>query len=158
MNNDGVPADPQAGMVLGLDDVLLLQDTVDGAMLGEHTGRYQRYNLIVPDEYAAATIHVYLWDVPAGNAAGEESQTFAVANLGVQPSPALGNAEWIITGELVATQQQVRSGDLDADGLLDAWELTHFGATNAVHGAAEADPDGDGWSNLKEYLLGTAPP
>jgi len=144
-------------MILGPDDLLLLEDTVDGSMLGVHAGRYQRYNLVVPDEYAGAAIHVYLWDAAAGSAVGEEGQTFAVRNLGVQQCPALGNAEWTISTELVATQQTVRSGDLDTDGMLDAWELAHFGAVDAVDGAPDADPDRDGWSNLKEYLLGTAP-
>ena len=45
--------------------------------------------------------------------------------------------------------------DTDADGIPDWWETLHFGgATNAV---ANADPDGDGFTNLQEYKLGTDP-
>ena len=43
--------------------------------------------------------------------------------------------------------------DTDADGLPDAWETAYFGsATAAVH---NLDSDGDGLSNLEEYLAGT---
>jgi len=44
--------------------------------------------------------------------------------------------------------------DADGDGLPDAWELQYFGglAQNAA-----GDPDGDGVSNLQEYLLGRNP-
>jgi len=45
--------------------------------------------------------------------------------------------------------------DTDADGLPDVWEQTHFG--NPTHAVASADADGDGQSNLHEYLAGTEP-
>jgi hypothetical protein len=44
--------------------------------------------------------------------------------------------------------------DSDADGLADAWELSLFGSTNTLAGA---DPDGDGASNLSEFIAGTSP-
>jgi hypothetical protein len=45
--------------------------------------------------------------------------------------------------------------DTDADGIPDWWETLHFGGpTNAV---ANADSDGDGFTNLDEYRLGTDP-
>jgi hypothetical protein len=46
------------------------------------------------------------------------------------------------------------SGDYDNDGLLDAWERQYFGNLSQL---ANGDPDGDGLSNLQEYLLGTSP-
>lgn len=39
--------------------------------------------------------------------------------------------------------------DADGDGLSDRWELEHFGGNSATAGA---DPDGDGASNLLEFL------
>ena len=42
----------------------------------------------------------------------------------------------------------------DTNGLTTAWELKYFGATNIN---ANADPDGDGQSNLQEFLTGTDP-
>jgi hypothetical protein len=44
--------------------------------------------------------------------------------------------------------------DTDLDGLDDAWELANFG--NLSQGAS-GDPDGDGFTNLQEYQMGTNP-
>jgi len=44
--------------------------------------------------------------------------------------------------------------DTDDDGMLDAWEIEHFGNL-ARNGSS--DEDGDGLSNLNEYLAGTDP-
>ena len=38
-----------------------------------------------------------------------------------------------------------------------AWQMTHFGATNAPNAEANADPDGDGARNQLEYFTGTDP-
>ncbi|MBA4388218.1 MAG: hypothetical protein C0404_09570, partial [Verrucomicrobia bacterium] len=45
--------------------------------------------------------------------------------------------------------------DLDMDGMPDAWETSNFGSTSATNGAPQADADGDGMSNLQEYIAGT---
>lgn len=44
--------------------------------------------------------------------------------------------------------------DADGNGLPDSWEVIHFGMTNSD---TSADADGDGTSNLLEYLAGTDP-
>lgn len=46
-------------------------------------------------------------------------------------------------------------GDDDADGLLDSWEVAHFGGTGVATG--QGDSDGDFLSNRGESLLGTKP-
>jgi hypothetical protein len=45
-------------------------------------------------------------------------------------------------------------GDADGNGLPDAWELKYFGHLGVD---PNADPDGDGISNLVEYLTGRNP-
>lgn len=44
--------------------------------------------------------------------------------------------------------------DVDGNGLPDAWEIEHFGATGVE---PWADADGDGATNRMEYLAGTNP-
>ncbi len=44
--------------------------------------------------------------------------------------------------------------DSDADGLDDVWEMAHF--RTLAYGPAD-DPDKDGYSNAREYLMGTSP-
>ena len=45
--------------------------------------------------------------------------------------------------------------DLDDDEVADGWEKLHFGDTELYD--AKGDPDGDGYTNLKEYEEGTDP-
>jgi len=45
--------------------------------------------------------------------------------------------------------------DSDSDGLPDSWELQYFGS--ATGASASGNADGDGLTNLQEYLLGTNP-
>ncbi len=44
--------------------------------------------------------------------------------------------------------------DTDGDGIPDSWKLYYFGTTNVD---ADDDADGDGLTNLEEYLAGTNP-
>lgn len=46
------------------------------------------------------------------------------------------------------------TADDDGDGMLDVWEIQYFGALSAP---PNGDPDGDGVSNLNEFLEGTIP-
>jgi hypothetical protein len=45
--------------------------------------------------------------------------------------------------------------DFDNDGLPDCWEIQYYG--NILTYGADSDPDGDGKTNMQEYLAGTNP-
>lgn len=66
------------------------------------------------------------------------------------------NCGWISLSNAVAYVQTdtITPGALAPDGLPIAWLLTNFGTTNVN---ANFDSDGDGMSNLQEYLAGTNP-
>ncbi len=51
------------------------------------------------------------------------------------------------------------AADLDSNdnGLPDAWETLHFGSLQLPGGSPDADPDGDGLSNLEEWKAGSDP-
>jgi len=67
------------------------------------------------------------------------------------------NCGWLSLSNAVAYVQtdSIQAGaDSNSDGIPDAWELQNFG-TIAID--VNGDPDGDGLSNLQEYLAGTDP-
>ena len=68
------------------------------------------------------------------------------------------NVGWISLSNSFAVLQtdSISPGPLDGNGsgLPVAWEMEYFGTTNIN---PNADPDGDGMSNLQEYLAGTNP-
>jgi hypothetical protein len=47
------------------------------------------------------------------------------------------------------------NGDADGDGMLDSWEIHHFGSTNAL--PDDFSGDEDMFSNLQEFIAGTDP-
>jgi hypothetical protein len=66
------------------------------------------------------------------------------------------NCGWISLSNALAYVQSdsIQQGALAVNGLPIAWLLVNFGTTNV---SANADPDGDGLSNMQEYLDGTDP-
>ena len=56
--------------------------------------------------------------------------------------------------ELLVSKTDPFNADSDGSGLADWWQIVHFGHTGVD---PYGDADGDGWSNLQEYLNGTNP-
>jgi hypothetical protein len=66
-----------------------------------------------------------------------------------------GNIGWINLGTSRLKTDLVQRPDADGDGIGDAWELAYTGTLTTL--APNADSDGDGRSNLQEYLADTNP-
>jgi hypothetical protein len=58
--------------------------------------------------------------------------------------------------EIIMDRFEFIPNDTDHDGMPDAWELAHGLNPNDLTDAAK-DDDGDGFSNLQEFLAGTDP-
>ena len=60
-------------------------------------------------------------------------------------------------GQVMLVRTSLAIVDADGDGLADNWEMAFFHSTNAPNGGAAQDFDGDGITNLQEYINGTDP-
>lgn len=98
-----------------------------------------------------------------GTMAGGNSAT---ASLVLRPAASSGNANYPLTASLVLDQQDSAPannsagvsvlvlGDSDGDGIPDQFETAH-GLNPTDPAAAARDADGDGQSNLAQFLAGT---
>ena len=66
-----------------------------------------------------------------------------------------GNLGWINLGTGILTTPTMQLVDEDRDGMSDSWEWIHFGRLSFAR--VNTDRDGDGESDLDEYLAGTDP-
>jgi hypothetical protein len=107
----------------------------------------------------AGNLRGYAWSANVGwvtfESIGDPSVDLATGNLSGYIYSA--NCGWISLSNAFAHVQtdSISSGlDMDGDGMPDAWEQLNFGGLSA---SAGGDPDGDGASNLQEFLAGTNP-
>ncbi|MBN1669827.1 MAG: lamin tail domain-containing protein [Kiritimatiellae bacterium] len=68
----------------------------------------------------------------------------------------LSSSDLFFDAELAVVTATV-SDDQDEDGMPDSWEQAHFGGTSESNGGTEQDFDGDGVSNIDEFIAGTDP-
>ena len=122
------------------------------------TGPDQRiFNVYFGDDLILSNFDIY---AAAGGANTAWSQTFTNvsvpdAQLAIQFTPLTGNSQ--ISGIQV---QKVGDVFSDTDGIPDWWRLAYFNhavGEDADNSHASDDPDGDGLTNLQEYLAGTNP-
>jgi hypothetical protein len=82
---------------------------------------------------------------------GSSLQRQIAANFADDP------VNWFVAGPTAGRLNTTNAFDADSDGLADAWELQYFGSINNPQATPNADPDGDGFTNLQEYYSGTSP-
>ncbi len=61
------------------------------------------------------------------------------------------------TATLNITVAAASNPDANGNGILDTWEIAKFGNADPGSNPPDADPDGDGLTNLMEYALDTEP-
>ncbi|MBN1916691.1 MAG: hypothetical protein JW889_02175 [Verrucomicrobia bacterium] len=90
-------------------------------------------------------------DYVTGGFASDPDEIYARAGERVCPKCA-----WIVKASVKRCPNcgHMPETDLDKDGLPDDWEMRHF---STLDYGANDDPDGDGFSNIKEYLGGSDP-
>lgn len=116
--------------------------------------------IIIPGESASFGVVVadtrglsYQWYFNSTAISGATADSLLITNVST-------NNEGLYSVTVSSASGSVPSGsanlyiDSDGDGLPDSWEIAHFGNLNQT---ASGDPDGDGVSNLQEYLDGTDP-
>lgn len=91
----------------------------------------------------------------ASNLDGDELDNLAEYRAGRIPNLDDQSGEVSLQSAAFAVDTIGMAADTDTDRLPDWWELLH--GLDPLVANADADPDGDGWTNLEEYNAGTNP-
>lgn len=145
-----------AGLKLIVDEVLARSATSQVLMLGTFPKTYSETR---PDLYAAVDdwpddprVHVLNINSAFLDPDGSLNETLYADN--VHPNEA-GYEVWQAEMEPLLSQLLGTDRDSDGDGMPDTWEMTH--STGVVVMATTANPDGDEYDNLDEYIAGLDP-
>jgi hypothetical protein len=146
-----------------LYDIVALSVTAPPSnALNENTGRQLFAAPLADDSTTLAPFDpaTVTWGVIAGPIASISTGGLATAATVYQDTLATVGASTLgLTGQLALTVLNVASDDFGGyagDGIDDAWQVQYFGENNPNAGP-NADPDGDGQTNLFEYIAGNAP-
>jgi len=94
--------------------------------------------------------NVLPWPTNA-NATGSSLQRRFAALYANEPT------NWFAAAPTAAGANNGNAYDSNNDGLPDSWQLQYFSSVNDPQASPGADPDGDGFTNLQEYIAGTSP-
>ena len=101
------------------------------------------------------------WSVASGFLKNIDANGVALAQLVYENSAATAQGNYAqYTSTLPLTVLNVNPdnyGPYQADGIDDAWQVQYFGQPPNALAGPNADPDGDGQSNLFEYVAGIVP-
>jgi hypothetical protein len=90
------------------------------------------------------------WPATAAGSGGS-IQRLNTSGYGNEPT------NWFAATPTAGAPNTTNPSDTNGDGLPDAWQLQYFNSITDPNAAPGADPDGDGFNNLQEYLTGTDP-
>ena len=89
---------------------------------------------------------------PAGaSGTGASLQRLIGAGYGNDPT------NWFVAPPTAGKPNTTNPADVNGDGLPDAWQIQYFGSISDPRAKPATDADGDGFTNLQEYLAGTNP-
>jgi PKD repeat protein len=107
--------------------------------------------LVTFTDTSSGTITNRFWDF------GDSSTTNTTTNTVVHTYAAGTDTVELVVAGLSGVSTNTKPNYITVFTPFQAWQIQYFGSTTNPAAAPTADPDGDGFSNLQEFLDGTDP-